>query len=631
MMPQKETLMTVNGTSADAGRITAPPILSVSRRLDWVDYAKGICIVMVVMMHSVLGVEAAVGETGFMHYVVVFAKPFRMPDFFLISGLFLPVVIDREWRTYLDRKVVHFAYFYFLWVTIQFGFKAPAFAAATSWREVGLLYLESFIEPFGTLWFIYLLPVFFVVAKASRKMPPPLIWGVAALLEMAHVGTGWTAIDEFCARFVYFYSGYCFAAYVFALSNRARKRPELALAGLALWALVNGSVVASGASEWPLVSLGLGLSGACAIVTIGTLLAQMHWLNFLRYFGEHSIVIYLAFFLPMATTRTFLLKTGWIDDIGVMSLTVTLAGIVGSLGAMARCFDIRRQFPVRTPRRILDRTETAAHDAASRGVASHNPVVIARLDGDPHSTASNVRRHGRGVLGARFREQDDGLWLPVYFHPLLYLRQFLAITFGVAEVGKTLVVRVRAEHTAGMLDRTPIDLRARGHLAGERNGAVGVGAIGAVDLLDGVEIGQMVAVEDQVVAPTDSRDLVDRKTDRLKGHDPYVHQNHRDQQRINQWRAEYDKRICVCQITRRSCPDRAMDALDVLIENDLSSLEAEAQLFPPFRQFGLDFGFHRPQLRHQSIELRGHGGPSDFIKCAGAHGTAAGATDSRTP
>ena len=36
-------------------------------RIDWVDYAKGICIVMVVMMHSVLGVELAAGQTGFMH------------------------------------------------------------------------------------------------------------------------------------------------------------------------------------------------------------------------------------------------------------------------------------------------------------------------------------------------------------------------------------------------------------------------------------------------------------------------------------------------------------------------------------------------------------------------------------
>ena len=314
--------MTLNGTSAGPERST---------RIDWVDYAKGICIVMVVMMHSVLGVEKAAGDTGFMHAFVMFAQPFRMPDFFLISGLFLSVVIDRDWRTYLDRKVLHFAYFYVLWMTIQFGFKAPGFAAESGWRHVGLLYLESLIEPFGTLWFIYLLPVFFVVTKLTRNIPPQAIWAAAAALEMMHIATGWTVIDEFCARFVYFYSGYWFAASVFAVSDRARARPVLAIAGLVLWTLVNGALVEFGYSEWPLVSLALGLAGAGAIIVTGTLLARAQWLNFLRYCGEHSIVIYLAFFLPMAATRTVLLKTGVISDIGTISLIVTIAGVAGAI------------------------------------------------------------------------------------------------------------------------------------------------------------------------------------------------------------------------------------------------------------------------------------------------------------
>src|SRR6266852_3990723 len=177
--------MTPNGTSAIA-----------AERIDWVDYAKGICIVMVVMMHSVLGVELAAGQTGFMHPLVAFAKPFRMPDFFLISGLFLSVVIDRDWRTYLDRKVVHFAYFYVLWVTIQFGFKAPSFAAETGWDYVAAQYAPAFIEPFGTLWFIYLLPIFFVVTKAARRVPPVVILIAAAALQVSAIHTGWTTIDE---------------------------------------------------------------------------------------------------------------------------------------------------------------------------------------------------------------------------------------------------------------------------------------------------------------------------------------------------------------------------------------------------------------------------------------------------
>src|SRR4051812_46473097 len=314
----------IHKTSDDASAAPSP-------RIDWVDYAKGICIVMVVMMHSVLGVEAAAGESGFMHALVAFAKPFRMPDFFLISGLFLSVVIDRDWRTYLDRKVVHFAYFYALWVTIQFGFKAPAFAAESGWSHVGSLYLESFIEPFGTLWFIYLLPVFFVVTKLLRRAPPLALWVLAAALEMLHVSTGWTVIDEFCARFVYFYSGYLFAAQVFALSDRARGHPAAALAGLLLWALINGSLVAYGFSEWPLVSLALGLAGASAVIVTGTLLARAHWLDLLRNCGEHSIVIYLAFFLPMAASRTLLLHFRPIHDIGAISLLVTIAGVTGAL------------------------------------------------------------------------------------------------------------------------------------------------------------------------------------------------------------------------------------------------------------------------------------------------------------
>jgi uncharacterized membrane protein YcfT len=151
-----------------------------------------------VMMHSVLGVEKAAGETGFMHALVAFAKPFRMPDFFLISGLFLSVVIDRDWRTYLDRKVVHFAYFYLLWAAIQFGFKAPGFAAESSWAHVGYLYLESFIEPFGTLWFIYLLPIFFVVTKLTRRISPLAIFVVARGSSISSPATGWPVTCSRC-------------------------------------------------------------------------------------------------------------------------------------------------------------------------------------------------------------------------------------------------------------------------------------------------------------------------------------------------------------------------------------------------------------------------------------------------
>jgi len=300
-------------------------------RVDWVDYAKGFCIVMVVMMHSTLGVELAAGREGWMHAVVEFARPFRMPDFFLISGLFLARVIDRDWRDYLDRKVVHFAYFYVLWVTIQFAFKAPMFAAEQGWRGVGLSYLEAFIEPFGTLWFIYLLPIFFVVIKLTRPVPWPVIWLMGAAMEITHLNTGWTVIDEFAHRFVYIYTGYIFATEIVALAAGVQQRPTWAATGLALWALLNGGLVAAGLADRPGISLGLGLIGAGAVVSVAAMMAKSDVFQALRTCGRNSIVIYLAFFLPMAATRVALLKTGVIADLGTVSLIVTTVGVVGAL------------------------------------------------------------------------------------------------------------------------------------------------------------------------------------------------------------------------------------------------------------------------------------------------------------
>lgn len=297
-------------------------------RLAWVDYARGLCIMLVVMMHSTLGVEAAAGEEGWLHYVVAFAKPFRIPAFFLISGLLFAHVADRDRRRFLDSKILHFAYFYVLWLTIQFAFRAPAGIASQGVAQQVHEYLLAFIDPFGPLWFIYMLPVFYVVTRLTRALPAPAIFIVAALLEMAHVQTGWTLIDEFCARFVYFYSGTLFATFIFARAEALTARKGATLALLALWAVANALAVALGWSEWPGISLALGFTGAAVTLAIGVLLADGSWLQAVRTIGRNTLPVYVAFTIPMAITRTVLLKSGVIPDIGSVSLLVTIVALI---------------------------------------------------------------------------------------------------------------------------------------------------------------------------------------------------------------------------------------------------------------------------------------------------------------
>ncbi|QND51517.1 acyltransferase family protein [Phyllobacterium sp. 628] len=326
-------------------------------RVDWVDIAKGICIIFVVMMHSVLGVEADAGARGWMHPVVSFAQPFRMPDFFLISGLFLGLVIDRPWLRYADRKIVHFVYFYLLWLTIQFLFKTPGIVAESGTSGAVGAYLWALVQPFGTLWFIYLLPIFFVVTRLVKSVNVWVILAIATVLETWPIHTGWLVLDEFCSRYVFFFAGYAFAPVIFRLAQWLRQRPLIAVIILGTWALINGWLVfhpaspafaawipedayaSGGLGGWsnvPVISLLAGFAGALAIVSVSALLARLEaqpaarrFVHPLRWLGAHSIVVYLAFFLPMALSRTILLKSGVITDIGTISLLTVMCGVAG--------------------------------------------------------------------------------------------------------------------------------------------------------------------------------------------------------------------------------------------------------------------------------------------------------------
>ena len=340
-------------------------------RIQWVDVAKGFCIIMVVMMHSTLGVEKAAGEIGWMHHFVEFARPFRMPDFFLIAGLFLASRIGAPWRLYLDRKVLHFVYFYALWLTIQFVFKAPGFAAELGWAGVMREYLYGFVEPWGTLWFIYHLALFLLVTRLLRRVPWQMVFVVAAALEIAPIHTGSVLIDEFASRFVYFYAGYIFAPYIFRFAEEVSDDTLLAVAGLTLWAAAHAFVVVNGYADLPVVSLMLGFAGAFAVVAVSVLLARTVAAIPFGWLGKHSIVIYLAFFLPMAVSRASLLKTGLVPDIGTISLLVTLSAIVGPivLYAMIQWTGYGRF--------LFERPEWAMLDVRPRGRKVVEPMKLA--------------------------------------------------------------------------------------------------------------------------------------------------------------------------------------------------------------------------------------------------------------
>jgi uncharacterized membrane protein YcfT len=338
-------------------------------RIDWVDYAKGICIILVVMMHSTLGVEKAIGQTGHLHQFIEWATPFRMPDFFLISGLFLARRIAAPWRGYLDTKVVHFAYFYILWMTIQFAMKGPGMVMEQGVLSTVGTYALGFVEPFGTLWFIYLLAIFFVVTKAVKDVPPLMVFVAAALLEMLPLHTGWMVIDEFASRYVYFFTGYWLAQHIFKWAEHLWLRNAFAImAVLYMWSVVNSYAVISGFASAPLIGLFLGFAGAGAVIATGVLLARTGLAEWLRYLGANSIVIYLSFFLFMAVTRSAALKLMPTVNVDILAAVTTMAGVLGPVLLFWTVRGTRLSFLFKRPAWIgLKPVETLAKPTYSAG------------------------------------------------------------------------------------------------------------------------------------------------------------------------------------------------------------------------------------------------------------------------
>ncbi|TGQ53605.1 acyltransferase [Mesorhizobium sp. M1C.F.Ca.ET.193.01.1.1] len=311
-----------------------------STRMPWVDTAKGLSIILVVMMYSAYNTGEYTGGVGFLHYVIGFATPFRMPEFFLISGLFLSQVIDRPWQRYIDRRVIHYLYFYVLWAVISIGLKIGIFSR----DPAGMLHdlAMAVVQPYGVLWFIYMLAVFGLVARVLRELSVPhwIIIPAAAALQMWAPHSESYALTQFAAYFVFFYLGFVMAPLVFRLVAWTQDRPAIAVAGLAVWAVLNGLLVYSpgyavepvgmqmGLAAWPPLHLTLAVAGAVALCVAGGFLSKFAAMEWLRWLGEHSLVVYVAFTIPMSIFRGAALASGLLTDTGTLSLAVLLVSVI---------------------------------------------------------------------------------------------------------------------------------------------------------------------------------------------------------------------------------------------------------------------------------------------------------------
>jgi len=308
--------------------------------LPWVDTAKGICILLVVLMHTVLGIEKEFGQSGYLREVVAWTKPFRIPDFFMLSGFLAAGIGKLGWREFIDRKILHYAYFYLLWLAIIIVLKSlPAGSGAPAQIIAGLT--SGLVEPFSTLWFIYVLPLFILGARLARGWAIfPIIFAALILhfaasaypaggsFAMVSQLTSSTAINSFTLFFIFFLAGYFGRQLIEKLVQLTDRSLIVSSVILAGWAGAHSAALHAGITVIPGFTLIFGIAGGLAVAVLAVLIVRAGWLGWLAYCGRHSLAIYLTFVIPMAVTREIFAATGLLKQPDLVAAVTFAAAIL---------------------------------------------------------------------------------------------------------------------------------------------------------------------------------------------------------------------------------------------------------------------------------------------------------------
>ncbi len=158
----------------------------------------------------------------------------------------------------------------------------------------------------SSMWFLYALAVYFVVAKALRPLPPYVVVGAAAVLAMSVSGLGIEENNRFSVlvHLVYFLAG---AYFPHALQRLAALRPSsVAVLGLTAAYAAAAVVVLHSGLPWSLTAFGASLLGVplgilaavrCAPTRAGRALAWVGQRT-LRLYVLHLVVLVVLVRLP---------------------------------------------------------------------------------------------------------------------------------------------------------------------------------------------------------------------------------------------------------------------------------------------------------------------------------------------
>lgn len=309
-------------------------------RLAWIDYAKGIAIILVAYRHVLIGLErSGLGIHPYLMNANEMFFSFRMPLFFILSGIFISrSLAKRSIKEFILNKWQILLYPYLIWATLQITLQI-IFARYTNAHRGLIDYAYIIIQPdaIDQMWYLFALfnvSVLYMFCKTLLKLnhTVQLLMGLTFyyLATIVRSGPG--------HDIMFFYLFYAIGDTI--SSNMLNKKKYNYYSS---WRSFFILLPAFMLSQWyflehmnieytnVLLFAMVALIGCAFMINICFILQKYNKLKSMRIVGYHSLYIYVMHVLITSAIRSLFLRVFHITNVPLLLIISLSAGITFSI------------------------------------------------------------------------------------------------------------------------------------------------------------------------------------------------------------------------------------------------------------------------------------------------------------
>lgn len=326
------------------------------KRLEWVDYLKGIAILLVVYRHVLIGIERGhiYIPTALVDANMIFYS-FRMPLFFILSGIFISrSLAKRPVKNLVENKFELLLYPYLVWTFIQVTLQIALSKITNSDRTLidytYILYQPRNLDQFWYLPALFNTTVIYVLLKTKLKLKTWMQLAIGTLFYfMSYYFQQISMLSDWMEFYLFFAIGDATAKLFFKESTQRFLRNKWALAlvipvfvvtqlhylhhDIGIEVLPQSNSHSSRLNLFKHITeqidfLWVAGVGCFSMIVLAFRLAAWNVFSFLRVIGYHSLQIYVMHVIVTAFVRLSLIILFHIHDAPLLLTICITAGVI---------------------------------------------------------------------------------------------------------------------------------------------------------------------------------------------------------------------------------------------------------------------------------------------------------------